>query len=233
MIKIKYFIERAVVVLLLFSLFAQVIYIIRGRNIRVDAQVQYNDGRGGESAPPPPGQIPAPPPPGGNMMQPPPGGQPPGMPPQTGGAPGERPGGRIVTYPSIPKGRKLTELDRQKIETRYNLHRWVLSDLLWSLVELEESKEYKLTDSQVKKIYPSVKKLARSVDVVEKSNKLMEGLLTDEQKEYIEKKLQDREYIIERFLAPYSPDIARPTHGITQPVLEKCKALISKRAKGK
>ncbi|MCD4782517.1 MAG: hypothetical protein K8T10_01670 [Candidatus Eremiobacteraeota bacterium] len=224
--KTKYFIERAVVVLLLFCLFAQVTYIIRGRNIKADAQVQYNDGRGGESAPPPPGQIPDPPRPGQ-------GGHPPGMSPRSGGVPGARPGGRVITYPSINKGRDLTELDKQKIESRYTLHRWVLSDLLWSLVELEKSKKYKLTDSQVKKIYPSVKKLARSVEVVEKSNKLMEGLLTAEQKEYIEKKLKDREYIIERFLAPYSPDVARPTQGITQPVLEKCKVLILKRAKGK
>jgi len=234
--KIKYFVERGLIIILLLCLLAQVTYIIRGRNLRADAQIQYNDGRGGESAPPPPGQIPQPPPPGqegmppgGQMMQPQPGripGQPPEMPPQ----PRSRPGGRVVTYPSIPKGRELTELDKQKIETRYNLHRWVLSDLLWSLVAIEESKEYRLSDAQVKKIYPSVKKLVRSVEVVEKSNRLMEGLLTKEQKDYIEKKLYDGDYMA-GFLARYSPGEQEPIHSTSNTILDKVKAILTKKIK--
>ena len=229
--------EKVLMVLLVVCLIGQGWYLINAsyKNLSAQGRTHIHDGTGGPSAPAQPGAMQprhmqgrqhVAPPPGSVHMQPPPGRK---MQPG-GGTPGMRPGGRVTTYPVIPKGRKLTERDKQIIETRYLLHRWVLSDMLWGVVALEKSKKYKLTDEQVKKIYPSIKKLATSVEVVEESNRLMKGLLTDDQIRYFEIKLYNGAYM-SRFMSRYSPGVDEPVFGISELVYKNCKKLVEKKAK--
>jgi hypothetical protein len=230
-------------VLLLLCLCSQVWYIIGGKNRISFAQQtpEYNDDRGGQSAPAPPGGNMQPPGQGGEpgqpgqQMEPPPGGQV-GQPgdPQPGGAnggmPGQNPGGRVISYPSLQKGKEITPSDMQKLETYYILHRWVLSDLLWGLAELEKSDKYKLSSAQIKKILPTVKALHDEVEITEKSNKLIKNLLTDKQNEYIRKKLIDGSYMAQ-FLARYTPGESEPFQGVSKTALEKCIQVLDKKIK--
>jgi len=227
--------EKALMTILILCLIAQTLYLLGGRSLIPIAQTRrIHDGTGGPSAPAPPGQMQPPPegrmikpPPGGHRMEPPPGGQPgsPGVPP-----PGSRPGGRITTYPVIPRGKELTEREKMIVENKYLLHRWILSDLLWGVVELEKSKKHQLSDKQVKKIFPKIKKLVYSIEVVERSNRLMKGLLTDGQIAYFEEKLYDGAYM-SSLMAKYSPGEAEPVFGASEAVAQKCREIVAEKAK--
>ncbi|MCE1247523.1 MAG: hypothetical protein LWY06_12840 [Firmicutes bacterium] len=217
-----------------------------------------NNIRGGQSAPAPPGGNMQPPGQGGEpqpggqgqpgqqtepqpgtqpgqQMEPPPGGQPgePGQ-PQPGGAngglPGQNPGGRVISYPVLPKGRDLTTQDIQKLETYYILHRWVLSDLLWGVAELQKSTDHKLTPQQAAKILPAVKKLHDEAKVTEESNKLVKNLLTDKQNDYIKTKIADGLYMAQ-FLARYSPGEPEPFQGVNKTILTKSLQVLDKKIK--
>ena len=233
--------EQCLFLLLIICLMGQVWYLLSENDIFSLAQTRPAgmDGRGGPSAPGQPGEFQPPgsmfPSSGGDRMEPPPQGHmnqrqgapagAPGSPP-----PGMRPGGRVTTYPKIPKGRKLTERDKQIIETRYLLHRWVLSDLLWGIDTLEKSKDHKLTDKQIKNIYPSIRKLATSVEIVEESNKLMNGLLREDQVKYFETKLYNGAYM-SGFMAKYSPGVNEPVFGVSSVIFAKCKQIVENKAK--
>lgn len=233
--------EQCLFLLLIICLMGQIWYLS-------DKQVTFSlaqarpagqDGRGGPSAPGQPGEFQPPgsmfPSSGGDRIEPPPEGQMNQQPGAPAGAPGSpppgmRPGGRVTTYPKIPKGRKLSERDKQIIETRYLLHRWVLSDLLWGIDTLEKSEDHKLTDKQIENIYPSIKKLATSVEIVEESNKLMKGLLKVDQVKYFETKLYDGSYM-SGFMAKYSPGVNEPVFGVSSVIFTKCKQVVEKKAK--
>lgn len=233
--------EQFLILLLTICLVSQVWFIFDNKIGFSSAQARPagQDGRGGPSAPGQPGEFQPPgsmfPSSGGDRMEPPPEGQMNQQPGAPAGAPGSpppgmRPGGRVTTYPKIPKGRKLTDRDKQIIETRYLLHRWVLSDLLWGIETLEKSKDHKLTDAQVRKVYPSIKKLATSVEIVEESNRLMKGLLREDQVKYFETKLYNGAYMSE-FMAKYSPGVNEPVFGVNNVIFAKCKQIVEKKAK--
>ncbi len=234
-------VEKWLFLLLIICLMGQIWYLLDSNDIfpLAQARPEGQDGRGGPSAPGQPGEFQPPgsmfPSSGGGRIEPPPEGQMNKQPGAPAGAPGSpppgmRPGGRVTTYPKIPKGRKLTERDKQIIETRYLLHRWVLSDLLWGIDTLEKSKDHKLTDRQIKNIYPSIKKLATSVEIVEESNRLMKGLLKEDQVKYFETRLYDGAYM-SGFMAKYSPGVNEPVFGVNDVILAKCKQIVEKKAK--
>lgn len=232
--------EQFLILLLIFCLMGQIWYLFNDKTTLSMAQYRPigQDGMGGPAAPsqsgdyhPPGSMFPSSgdsriePPTQGRME--PPSGAPagaPGSPP-----PGMRPGGRVTTYPKIPKGRKLTDRDKQVIETRYLLHRWVLSDLLWGIDTLEKSKDHRLNDTQIKKIFPSIKKLATSVEIVEESNRLMQGLLREDQVKYFEAKLYNGAYM-SGFMAKYSPGVNEPVFGVSSVIFAKCKEIVEKKA---
>lgn len=115
-------------------------------------------------------------------------------------------------YPHSPGKRNMRPEIYQYIHSRYLLHKWVLSDLIWGLFELQNSKYYQLTPEQVKKIYPAVKRLAEAVMFVEKSNQKLESLLTAEQKSLIKRRLKDQAYM-------YSLTSRFPSTGKDEPML--------------
>lgn len=129
--------------------------------------------------PPPPGTEKAPPPPQEGPMAP-----------------------SITTYPVLPSKGKLSQRDLQYINTRYILHRWVLSDLVWGIFELEKNPKYALTKEQIRKIYPAVKELAHSTQVMKETNAEIRKLFTKKQIAYIKKKLKDQAYM-DRFIRAF------------------------------
>lgn len=208
------------IIIAVICLLLQSVHIMQG-SISVNAQKPFFDGTGGPSAPAPPGQFHSEPPPHGapDTTSPGDGG---------GGIPGQRPGGRVTIYPAIPK-EGLSERTRQLLEARFVLHRWVLSDMLWGVVQLEKSSDYQLTREQAKKLYPVLENLATSVQVVEESNRLMKGLLREDQVKYFEEKIYDADYMGE-FMSTYSPGEAMPTFGISDTILDKCRQALEQRA---
>lgn len=242
--------EKVLTFLLMFCLASQLYYIVNGRSWSLQAQRPFIDGPGGPAAPPPegyqPGAPPRPmephPPAGGghegHIPPPPPEGHHEGHVPHVPGGPDGQGGGRDPrfdrydsSYPSISDADQLSPRELKFLETRYNLHRWVLSDLVWGVVQLELSSEYKLNDEQLKLIYPEIKQLARSVEVIEESNKIMKGLLTDQQKEYIQAKLEDGTYMA-MFLSVYSPGEHEPAHGVSDTVYKNAMEVLEDKIQG-
>lgn len=130
------------------------------------------------------------------------------------------PGRMESVYPEIKHEKNLTNGERRRFETRYYLHRWTLPDLLWGVIQLEKTNKYALSRKQADALYDPVKNLADSVAVVEESNRLMKGLLTNRQNEYIMEKVEDASYMA-KFLSTYSPGEAEPSRGVSDTILKK------------
>jgi len=88
--------------------------------------------------------------------------------------------------------KKLTELEKKIISNKYSLHRWNLSQLVWGITKLQKDPGQCLNKEQVKIIKPVLMELDTYLTKVDEINSLRKGLLTAEQKEYLEEFIVDK-----------------------------------------
>ncbi len=130
--------------------------------------------------------------------------------------------------PRLKETKNLSNGEKRRFETRYYLHRWGLPDLVWGVIQLEKSKKHALTKKQVEALYDSINNLAESVNVVEESNRLMKGLLSQRQNEYIMDKVEDAAYMA-KFLSTYSPGEAEPSRGVSNTIYKKAMKVLEEK----